>query len=77
MPNHFAIGVQENFEGGWAIIQFTEKPHYWVANGRTGNTNLWRSACGTAVQASNESVPPLVVGNFPKCKLCLRSKVDG
>lgn len=79
--NYLAIGVQEEFDGGWAIIPFARTPHYWRKAPSLGCTEVsergrikyWESVCGRQTAVTNDRIGPLVVGNWPLCKLCQRS----
>lgn len=72
-------GPIDDFKEGWAMIGMASHSvaHYWNEDTRTmqptigkgGRYRFWRALCGT-LSVSNEQVPPLHRGGFPKCKKC-------
>lgn len=65
-----------NYRGGWAIIPFVRKPHYWVEVvlsvgiiTKRGRLRAWRSLCGAQSQ-TNDAVPALDPDDVPRCKRC-------
>jgi|GEM_PF-4860843 len=82
LENYTAFGAQDNFQEGWAIIPFNDKPHYYLDNtasteNKTGiefkpGCRFFVSLCGHAKAATHPGKPAVVPGNFPKCQHCLR-----
>lgn len=72
-----ALGTLPGFHGGWAIVPFIQKPHYWIVEGWTtdGDIRIYRSRCGLWA-SSDGAHNPIVPGNFPKCKRCERSMTE-
>lgn len=73
-------GPIERFRDGWALIGLgSEVAHYWNQDtssnrpgiGKRGRPRFWRALCGV-LAVSNEQVPPLHRGGFPKCRRCNR-----
>lgn len=79
MTDYLALGIQEDFTEGWALIPFKgEKVHFWKAVKidvpriyKGGRVSFYRSKCGL-VAKTGKGVHPLNPGNFPKCKRCKR-----
>ena len=76
-------GPMEQFREGWAIVAFTQKPHYWK---RRDLTHVYDAMCGFMVDQSNYHPGARVClepGVFmeERCKKCrsalLRPKVQG
>lgn len=81
--DQLAIGTITNFTKGWAIIPLEKKPHYWVEIdinvgfvGECGRVKFYTSLCGLGGE-TNSMLPPIVPGNFPKCKRCLKLSKAG
>lgn len=75
-----AVGQIDNLVKGWAIIPFKgEKVHYYVEENtdempyidRYGRVRFYTSLCGLEAQTDSQR-PAIVLGNFPKCKRCLK-----
>jgi len=65
-------GVLSDFVGGWAIIPFAEKPHYWVEVSNNFGVIRYKSICNMVEQLSGDANPPLAMGGHSPCKMCLR-----
>lgn len=75
-------GPIRDFAGGWAIIPFGRRPHYWRpvkdaidTISRRGRVHFYRALCGAEAQ-TYDGVSAIEEGAFrdERCRHCLRQR---